>query len=135
MASSGMIAGEDLKVEIGFLTYGCTLIGLSINLLLYADFPLFSVFLLIGFISFDFSSRGRIGFISSDFSSDFSSSSSEEIKPILPLEEKSEEIKPIGFISSEEEEEKSEEIKPILPLEGLFLLRKRKKNQKKNQKK
>ena len=79
MASSGMIAGEDLKVEIGFLTYGCTLIGLSINLLLYADFPLFSVFLLIGFISFDFSSRGRIGFISSDFSSDFSSSSSEEI--------------------------------------------------------
>ena len=32
MASSGMIAGDDLKVEIGFLTYGCTLIGLSINL-------------------------------------------------------------------------------------------------------
>ena len=56
VASSGMIAGVDLKVEIGFLTYGCVLIGLSINLLLYAVFPLFPVLLLVGCISSAFSS-------------------------------------------------------------------------------
>ena len=56
VASSGMISGVDLKVEIGFLTYGCVLIGLSINLLLYAVFPLFPVLLSIGCISSGFSS-------------------------------------------------------------------------------
>ena len=60
MASSGMIAGEDLRLEIGFLTYGCILIGLSINLLLYAVFSLFPVFLPIGFVSADFSSFSGI---------------------------------------------------------------------------
>ena len=56
VASSGMIAGVDLKVEIGFLTYGCVLIGHSINLLLYVVFPSFPVLLSIGCISSGFSS-------------------------------------------------------------------------------